>query len=41
MPGNAFAVDQGDILVTHYYEGSWKQTDAEAKERKQKTAAQG
>ncbi|KAH8692353.1 hypothetical protein BGW36DRAFT_387449 [Talaromyces proteolyticus] len=41
MPGNAFAAiqngfpdDQGDILVTHHYEGSWKQADAEAKERK-------
>ncbi|KAF9888432.1 hypothetical protein FE257_008710 [Aspergillus nanangensis] len=41
MPGNSFAArqngyrtDQGDVLVTHYYEGSWKQADAEAKERK-------
>lgn len=41
MPGNAFAAaqnnhptDQGDVLVTHHYEGSWKKEDAEAKERK-------
>lgn len=41
MPGNSFAAnqnnhptDQGDILVTHNYEGSWKKEDAEAKERK-------
>ncbi|KAJ5325521.1 hypothetical protein MYU51_000243 [Penicillium brevicompactum] len=41
MPGNAFAAnqnnhptDQGDILATHHYEGSWKKEDAEAKERK-------
>ncbi|KAJ5603281.1 hypothetical protein N7537_006237 [Penicillium hordei] len=41
MPGvsfaaaqNGFSTDQGDILVTHHYEGSWKQADAEAKERK-------
>ena len=41
MPGNAFAAtqndyptDQGDVLVTHHYEGSWKKEDEEAKERK-------
>ncbi|KAJ5895199.1 hypothetical protein N7495_006890 [Penicillium taxi] len=41
MPGNSFAAaqngyptDQSDVLVTHHYEGSWKQADAEAKERK-------
>lgn len=41
MPGVSFAArqngyptDQGDALVTHHYEGSWKQADAEAKERK-------
>jgi mannosyltransferase OCH1-like enzyme len=41
MPGNAFAAlqngnptDQGDVLVTHHYEGSWKKEDQEAKERK-------
>ncbi|GAB1211288.1 hypothetical protein ATERTT37_000401 [Aspergillus terreus] len=41
MPGNSFAAsqngyptDQGEVLVTHHYEGSWKQADAEAKERK-------
>ncbi|EKV19226.1 Glycosyltransferase, DXD sugar-binding region [Penicillium digitatum] len=41
MPGvsfaaaqNGFPVDQGDALVTHHYEGSWKQADAEAKEQK-------
>lgn len=41
MPGvsfaaaqNGFPADQGDVLVTHHYEGSWKQADAEAKERK-------
>ncbi|OQD88750.1 hypothetical protein PENANT_c003G10403 [Penicillium antarcticum] len=41
MPGvsfaaaqNGFPTDQGDALVTHHYEGSWKQADAEAKERK-------
>ncbi|KAJ5232584.1 hypothetical protein N7468_005540 [Penicillium chermesinum] len=41
MPGVSFAAtqngnptDQGDPLVTHHYAGSWKQADAEAKERK-------
>jgi mannosyltransferase OCH1-like enzyme len=41
MPGVSFAAtqnryptDQGDALVTHHYEGSWKQAVAEAKERK-------
>ncbi|KAF4766754.1 hypothetical protein HAV15_010334 [Penicillium sp. str.  len=41
MPGVSFAAlqngnptDQGDPLVTHHYEGSWKKEDAEAKERK-------
>lgn len=41
MPGNSFAArqngyptDQGDTLVTHHYESSWKQADSEAKERK-------
>ncbi|KAI2794572.1 hypothetical protein POX_a01171 [Penicillium oxalicum] len=41
MPGVSFAAaqnrypkDQGDALVTHHYEGSWKQADAEAKEKK-------
>ncbi|CAG8372678.1 unnamed protein product [Penicillium salamii] len=41
MPGVSFAArqngdptDQGPALVTHHYEGSWKQADAEAKERK-------
>ncbi|KAJ5333366.1 hypothetical protein MYU51_014447 [Penicillium brevicompactum] len=41
MPGvsfaaaqNGFPTDQGNALVTHHYEGSWKQADAEAKERK-------
>ncbi|KAJ6125855.1 hypothetical protein N7471_010348 [Penicillium samsonianum] len=41
MPGVSFAalqngnpMDQGDPLVTHHYEGSWKKEDAEAKERK-------
>ncbi|KXG52573.1 uncharacterized protein PGRI_088570 [Penicillium griseofulvum] len=41
MPGAAFAAlqngnrtDQGDVLVTHYYEGSWKKEDVEAKGRK-------
>ncbi|KAF7718508.1 Alpha-1,6-mannosyltransferase [Penicillium ucsense] len=41
MPGVSFAAlqngnpkDQGDALVSHHYEGSWKQADAEAKERK-------
>lgn len=41
MPGVSFAAgqngypkDQGDALVTHHYEGSWKQADAEAKDRK-------
>lgn len=41
MPGvsfaaaqNGFPADQGDALVTHHYEGSWKQADAEAKEMK-------
>ncbi|CAG8058573.1 unnamed protein product [Penicillium salamii] len=41
MPGNSFAAnqnnhptDQGDVLVNHHYEGSWKKEDAEAKERK-------
>ncbi|GAM36992.1 hypothetical protein TCE0_022f06523 [Talaromyces pinophilus] len=41
MPGVSFAAmqngfpdDQGDQLVTHHYEGSWKLADAEAKDRK-------
>ncbi|BCS02801.1 glycosyltransferase family 32 protein [Aspergillus luchuensis] len=41
MPGVSFAAsqngypqDQGDALVTHHYAGSWKQADAEAKEKK-------
>lgn len=41
MPGVSFAAlqngnptDQGDALVTHHYEGSWKKEDADAKERK-------
>ncbi|PYH44085.1 glycosyltransferase family 32 protein [Aspergillus saccharolyticus JOP 1030-1] len=41
MPGNAFAAaqngfptDQSPVLVSHHYAGSWKQADAEAKERK-------
>jgi mannan polymerase II complex HOC1 subunit len=41
MPGvsfaasqNGFPTDQGDQLVTHHYEGTWKLADAEAKERK-------
>ncbi|OQE06066.1 hypothetical protein PENVUL_c020G06837 [Penicillium vulpinum] len=41
MPGVSFAAlqngnptDQGDVLVTHHYEGSWKKEDAEAKEHK-------
>uniref|UniRef100_A0A093VN78 Initiation-specific alpha-1,6-mannosyltransferase n=1 Tax=Talaromyces marneffei PM1 TaxID=1077442 RepID=A0A093VN78_TALMA len=41
MPGvsfaamqNGFPTDQGDHLVTHHYEGSWKHADAEAKEKK-------
>ena len=39
-PGASFAVaqygyltDQGDALIPHHYEGSWKQADAEAKGR--------
>ncbi|KAJ6127072.1 hypothetical protein N7523_002684 [Penicillium sp. IBT 18751x] len=47
MPGVSFAAaqngypkDQGDPLVTHHYEGSWKQADAEAKERKKQQQAQ-
>jgi hypothetical protein len=46
MPGVSFAAaqngypkDQGDALVSHHYEGSWKQADAEAKERKKTTGA--
>lgn len=41
MPGvsfaamqNGFPQDQGDQLVTHHYEGSWKFADAEAKDKK-------
>ncbi|KAJ5811151.1 hypothetical protein N7447_010667 [Penicillium robsamsonii] len=41
MPGVSFAAlqngnptDQGDVLVTHHYEGSWKKADAEAKAQK-------
>ncbi|KAJ5902159.1 hypothetical protein N7495_002687 [Penicillium taxi] len=41
MPGVSFAArqngyptDQGEALVTHHYEGSWKKADAEAKEKK-------
>lgn len=48
MPGNSFAAiqngfpdDQGDVLVIHHYEGSWKQVNAEAKERKQKMYPHG
>ncbi|KAJ5303093.1 hypothetical protein N7476_009892 [Penicillium atrosanguineum] len=47
MPGvsfaaaqNGFPKDQGDALVTHHYEGSWKQADAEAKERKKQQQTQ-
>lgn len=47
MPGNAFAAaqnnhptDQGDVLVTHHYEGSWKKEDSEAKERKKQKQKQ-
>lgn len=47
MPGvsfaaaqNAYPKDQGDALVTHHYEGSWKQEDAEAKERKKQKEQQ-
>ncbi|KAJ5594710.1 uncharacterized protein N7459_000918 [Penicillium hispanicum] len=47
MPGVSFAAaqngyptDQGDALVSHHYEGSWKKANAEAKARKaQKTGA--
>jgi hypothetical protein len=45
MPGASFAAlqnnyptDQGDPLATHHYEGSWKQADKEAKERKKQKA---
>ncbi|PLB52767.1 hypothetical protein P170DRAFT_349180 [Aspergillus steynii IBT 23096] len=31
---NGYPTDQGYALVTHHYEGSWKQADAEAKARK-------
>jgi mannosyltransferase OCH1-like enzyme len=48
MPGVSFAAaqngypkDQGDALVSHHYEGSWKQADAEAKERKKQQAQSG
>ncbi|RAL17412.1 uncharacterized protein BO97DRAFT_402018 [Aspergillus homomorphus CBS 101889] len=48
MPGNAFAAaqngyprDQSPALVTHHYAGSWKQADAEAKERKKLQQEQG
>jgi hypothetical protein len=47
MPGVSFAAlqngnptDQGDPLVTHHYEGSWKKEDAEAKERKKQKEEQ-
>lgn len=47
MPGVSFAAlqngnptDQGDALVTHHYEGSWKKEDAEAKERKKQKQEQ-
>ncbi|KAJ5166214.1 uncharacterized protein N7482_004995 [Penicillium canariense] len=48
MPGVSFAAlqngnpkNQGDPLVSHHYEGSWKKEDAAAKERKkQKDLAQ-
>lgn len=47
MPGVSFAAlqngnptDQGDALVTHNYEGSWKKEDAEAKERKKQKEAE-
>ncbi|CAI7657046.1 unnamed protein product [Penicillium palitans] len=47
MPGVSFAAlqngnptDQGDPLVTHHYEGSWKKEDAEAKERKKQKQEQ-
>lgn len=47
MPGVSFAAsqngyptDQGDALVTHHYEGSWKQADAEAKAKKKQKGQQ-
>ncbi|RAH67314.1 glycosyltransferase family 32 protein [Aspergillus aculeatinus CBS 121060] len=47
MPGNAFAAaqngfptDQSPALVSHHYAGSWKQADAEAKERKKQQEQQ-
>jgi mannosyltransferase OCH1-like enzyme len=47
MPGVSFAAaqngypkDQGDALIMHHYEGSWKQADAEAKERKKQSPQQ-
>ena len=47
MPGvsfaasqNGYATDQGDALVTHHYEGSWKQADAEAKAKKKQKGQQ-
>ncbi|KAJ5568989.1 hypothetical protein N7450_011475 [Penicillium hetheringtonii] len=48
LPGVSFAAtqngnptDQGDPLVTHHYAGSWKQADAEAKERKKQQQSGG
>ncbi|KAJ5787185.1 CAZyme family GT32 [Penicillium paradoxum] len=47
MPGVSFAAlqngnptDQGDVLATHHYEGSWKKEAAEAKERQKQKEAQ-
>jgi mannosyltransferase OCH1-like enzyme len=47
MPGVSFAAlqngnptDQGDALVTHHYEGSWKKEADEAKERKKQEELQ-
>lgn len=33
---NGWPTDQGDALVTHHYEGSWKQADTEANNGKSK-----
>lgn len=47
MPGVAFAAtqnhnptDQGPVLVTHHYEGSWKQADQAAKDSKKEKEQQ-
>ena len=47
LPGAAFAAqnngfpqDQGDVFVSHHYEGSWKEADAAAKERKKQQQEQ-